>query len=195
MNNRILDECKTLWERAGVCRGMWCKMTAETVGCAVRYAGQCVCPATKCEVAHEECVCGMHGTIVMFSHRLGYTAHLVALSLHRHVQMYPSLSRSIGNLVEVLSWPSDRSCAGVIQASGYVQALCKPVVCHHPLCTCNGTKEPTSHIWSGRYVPRLPRHTMSSVSHHPEERSFASFAPISAFLLLCISRYIEHMLV
>ena len=37
------------------------KITAEIAGCAVRYARQCMCPATKCKVAHEGCMIGgMH---------------------------------------------------------------------------------------------------------------------------------------
>ena len=36
------------------------EVTAEIAGCAVRYARQCVCPATKYEFAHERCTGGLH---------------------------------------------------------------------------------------------------------------------------------------
>ena len=36
------------------------KIMAKIAGCAVRYARQCMCPAMKCEVAHERCIGGMH---------------------------------------------------------------------------------------------------------------------------------------
>ena len=32
------------------------KITAEIAGCAVRYASQCMCPATKYEFAHDGCI-------------------------------------------------------------------------------------------------------------------------------------------
>ena len=84
---------------------------------------------------------------------------------------------NIGNWVKALHQSSDRSHAGVMQTSGHVQALRKPVVRHHPLCARNGSKnQPTTYGGDMTYhdfrdVPCL------QVSHHPEERGFALLAP------------------
>ena len=106
----------------------------------------------------------------MFSCRLGYAAHLAALSLHRHIQVYPSLSwpkchlAVAANLVEVLHQQSDWcrcyanlwSCAGIAQSCG----------ASSPTAHVQWSKEPTNHIWSGHDIPQLPRRTTFSATYH-----------------------------
>ena len=87
----------------------------------------------------------------------GYTAHLAALSLPGHLQMYPSLSwlqRCLAvlaiRLQHYISY-TDRARTGVMQTYCHVQAK-------------EPTNQPTNHVWSGpcdtitsaTYIPSLP---------------------------------------